>query len=429
MNAIADRLEDGFPHGTPEGYKQGCRGNICPAGADHGLSCSRAKQLAAGDYRYQKLVKKGLSPFEIAQDLGLVPDPAAVVSASQQSPRRLTSTQPAVVASERESAEPPAAAPEPEVAAAVPVQERVGPSQSQIRAWARANGIDVNPKGIVRADVQRAYLAAHPDDEPAAPIEPVVEPPVEPVEPVTPATEVGPVEPVEHAAPDELSAAAVPSEVTAEDLDAWAADVDGDSFRDQLDELRDRIDAPAPDPILTPDPDLLEGATTPPNPGVAVMNAGEFAARWNTLSASEREAWVTSMRVARDAAERADQRPEWSQVSMDAAVEQARSFADRVVAENALLIEQLATAHTALATALAAWDRATGELTVTALRADKAVRLLMHREAAHQIAADAAAARRADLEGTIEVQADRIAELAAAAAAGKKRRRTRTAAN
>lgn len=72
MSTAAERLEDGFPHGTPDGYTQGCKGR-CPAGIDHGLSCKRAKQLAAGDYQYQRLARGGATPAEIADALGLHP--------------------------------------------------------------------------------------------------------------------------------------------------------------------------------------------------------------------------------------------------------------------------------------------------------------------------------------------------------------------
>lgn len=69
----ADRLEDGFPHGTVDGYLQGCKGGDCPMG-EFGLSCRRAKQLAAGDYRYPKLTRRGATPVEIALELGLAPE-------------------------------------------------------------------------------------------------------------------------------------------------------------------------------------------------------------------------------------------------------------------------------------------------------------------------------------------------------------------
>lgn len=75
--SAADLLEDGFPHGTRQGYDLGCRGGVCPAGTEHGLSCRRANMLAAGDYRYQKLVRAGATPAAIADALGLHPEIAA----------------------------------------------------------------------------------------------------------------------------------------------------------------------------------------------------------------------------------------------------------------------------------------------------------------------------------------------------------------
>ena len=49
----ADRLADGFPHGTPDGYEQGCRGRICPA---EGQSCQQAQIRFASDYQYRRQV-------------------------------------------------------------------------------------------------------------------------------------------------------------------------------------------------------------------------------------------------------------------------------------------------------------------------------------------------------------------------------------
>lgn len=41
-----------------------------------------------------------------------------------------------------------------------------GASQSQIRDWARTQGLDVNPRGTVRRDIAEAYAAAHPQETP-----------------------------------------------------------------------------------------------------------------------------------------------------------------------------------------------------------------------------------------------------------------------
>lgn len=70
-----DMLEDGFPHGTTDGFARGCRSaGACPAGHEHGLSCRRAQILAAGNYQYQQLVRAGEEPATIAQMLRLAPE-------------------------------------------------------------------------------------------------------------------------------------------------------------------------------------------------------------------------------------------------------------------------------------------------------------------------------------------------------------------
>lgn len=72
----ADLWEDGYPHGTVEGFLGGCRGGSCPAGVEHGLSCKRAKLLSNGDYRYKRLVSEGKTPAEIAAALAEEPHTA-----------------------------------------------------------------------------------------------------------------------------------------------------------------------------------------------------------------------------------------------------------------------------------------------------------------------------------------------------------------
>lgn len=65
--SAADRLEDGFPHGTREGYDQGCRGSHCPAVDDGFLSCAQARTRYQSDYAYRKRVDAGLAPAELAE--------------------------------------------------------------------------------------------------------------------------------------------------------------------------------------------------------------------------------------------------------------------------------------------------------------------------------------------------------------------------
>lgn len=165
----ADRLEDGFPHGTVDGYQQGCRGGWCPAGNEHGLSCTRAKQLSAGDYRFQRLVKQGLGPFEIALELGLAPE-------THTAPPRKVVVDDVDEVDDLEGDEEPMgvkvnATPADVAGVKGPaklsgnfetfVKPRSGPSQAEVRAWAHEHGVDVNPRGAIRTDVMQAYRDAH----------------------------------------------------------------------------------------------------------------------------------------------------------------------------------------------------------------------------------------------------------------------------
>ena len=65
------------------------------------------------------------------------------------------------------SADDPPAAPEPAPPTKRPGNYPTGPrlthgaTQSQIRDWARTQGLDVNPRGTVRRDIADAYAAAH----------------------------------------------------------------------------------------------------------------------------------------------------------------------------------------------------------------------------------------------------------------------------
>lgn len=65
--SAADMLEDGFPHGTREGYEKGCRGSHCPAVADGHLSCAQARTRYQSDYAYKKRVDAGMTPAQLAE--------------------------------------------------------------------------------------------------------------------------------------------------------------------------------------------------------------------------------------------------------------------------------------------------------------------------------------------------------------------------
>lgn len=62
-----DLYEDGFPHGTKEGFAKGCKGIAC---VNHGttvITCKDAFRRFNGDYGFRKLVEAGNTPEEIAQ--------------------------------------------------------------------------------------------------------------------------------------------------------------------------------------------------------------------------------------------------------------------------------------------------------------------------------------------------------------------------
>lgn len=66
--SAADRLEDGYPHGTPAGYAQGCRSNgACPSKGETGQSCKDANVRVARDASYRALVRSGAPVSVLAQ--------------------------------------------------------------------------------------------------------------------------------------------------------------------------------------------------------------------------------------------------------------------------------------------------------------------------------------------------------------------------
>lgn len=184
----ADRLEDGFPHGTTAGYERGCRGGWCPAGNDHGLSCSRAKKLTAGDYRFGRLLKRGLSPAEIAFELGLVPETHEPPKA-----RKVVRDDDTDEVTDLGGDEEPMNEHEKPTVVAKVSKPRTGPTQAEVRAWAHENSIPVNGRGAIRSDVMEAYRAAH-----AAPEAPADDTAVEAPKPKPPRRKLPPMTPAEH---------------------------------------------------------------------------------------------------------------------------------------------------------------------------------------------------------------------------------------
>lgn len=215
--SAADRLEDGFPHGTVAGYQQGCKGGDCPSGVEVGLSCRRAKQLVAGDYRYQKLVRAGKSPSEIADELGLMPE----VHAAPAPPKKTAAVPydeedvPATVDDEQiEEKETAVETTVEEVAAPAPAAENteapvVLSHAERVRRWCRENGITVGDRGALPKRALDAFDAANPTlaavelPKPKAP---------KTLKPMTPAVQPPALsEPVEHELAGIQHAAAEPS--------------------------------------------------------------------------------------------------------------------------------------------------------------------------------------------------------------------------
>lgn len=58
-----DLLDDTFPHGTPEGFRAGCRGSVCPAP----LSCRAVNTRYSGDFTFRRLIDSGMPLKEILE--------------------------------------------------------------------------------------------------------------------------------------------------------------------------------------------------------------------------------------------------------------------------------------------------------------------------------------------------------------------------
>lgn len=183
MMSSSDLFVEGFPHGTPEGYDDGCRGGACPAGVEYGLSCKIAKAKSRGDYQYQQLVKRGATIPEIADALGFVGTETATPVAQAKSKPKAT---PATVKGGRAIADDPTPAPEPveEAATQTPepprmngprassstiatgnasgssTTEQPAPKPAEFRAWAIAKGYKVGTKGTLPKHIIDHYWEA-----------------------------------------------------------------------------------------------------------------------------------------------------------------------------------------------------------------------------------------------------------------------------
>lgn len=167
----ADLFEDGYPHGTVQGFDDGCRGGSCPAALEHGLSCKKAKMLAAGDFRYLRLVREGKTPAEIAAALeldGTAPTtpPKETRMPTPNDVAHVKNTAAAIVAAEIDT---PAT-----VEPITTDRWTAGLTQSlkravlgEIRSWCKANGFPgLADRGTIPQDALRAYDAAHPETRP-----------------------------------------------------------------------------------------------------------------------------------------------------------------------------------------------------------------------------------------------------------------------
>lgn len=161
--SAADLFEDGFPHGTPQGYTDGCKSAACPGKAEFGMSCRMAWQAERSDRRYRRLADEGAPPPVIALELGLVepeqlaPAAAVAVAAWRVAP---TATSEDLVAAASTIALAGAGTVEEEVPA--PPRPDVDLSRpARIRQWARESGLQVGVMGPLPRAVITAYDEAH----------------------------------------------------------------------------------------------------------------------------------------------------------------------------------------------------------------------------------------------------------------------------
>lgn len=141
MSRTLDALSDDVPHGTVEGYRQGCRTSHCPAGQEHGLSCALANTYAAGNWQYMKAIQRGLTPAEIAAFLDLHPAGEKPAPKKKQTVKHTDVPAPTTPPKEKT------------------VTEQPKTNQAEVRAWARETGIDVPTRGTLPRAIVDAFNA------------------------------------------------------------------------------------------------------------------------------------------------------------------------------------------------------------------------------------------------------------------------------
>jgi hypothetical protein len=377
-------------HGTPDGYARGCTQHAkCPALPVHGLTCETAHiRFESGERRYMNLYGRNMPAAAIARRLGFAPPKPTVDAiapedeypiaaapdveeaiaryaarkeaqerdaATTKEPTVTTEPTPPVCpecvagkhpncdgrawddvadaattcacidsthtrepAEEQapETEEPTMTEPtEPTDSTETPAADAPAPeipSQSVIRAWARANGIEVNPRGSVQKGVVNAYLFAH-----RTPTEPVTEP-APPTE-AEPAADVAALVPDGLQLPEYLAGAVEPAAIAhsaeAEDPERFIPIGDFGRNSDMLDETRRRLGMEDHPSSWVPSHEIVPGGIT-----------------------------IT--------------RPDWADVAVSHDVEQARSIAARLEAENAILLADIDTHGRSLEFALRQWAAA-----------------------------------------------------------------------
>lgn len=145
----ADLFEDGYPHGTVDGFHNGCRGGACPGALDYGLSCKRAKMLSNSDVRYNRLAKQGLPPALIALELDEIHEEAL----SPLGRAQIEAYNAQSDAYNQRAVEP--------VKLPDPKPEAAKSRAALIRAWCAEQGITISAFGRIPRDIIDRYDQAH----------------------------------------------------------------------------------------------------------------------------------------------------------------------------------------------------------------------------------------------------------------------------